>query len=287
MLTVLTVPAFDDNYLWIIHDGRHAAVVDPGDAEPILAALAEHGLSLVAILLTHHHADHIGGVPRLLQHAKVPVFGPARENIGTVTRPLVEGDVATVAELDLTLSVLDMPGHTRGHIGYVATDRQWLFCGDTLFAGGCGRLFEGTPQQMCDSLAKLAALPGSTKVFCAHEYTLSNLRFALAVEPGNAALVERMALEQAKRAPFFHGKLDHVNPSKLDDPEEWRKIPILDKDMLRGLSDVEFYSKFCVKPDGGIAEYWRSGGVTGQPLFYPRSFRDIEYGLLSFARTFD
>ncbi|MBC7514434.1 MAG: hydroxyacylglutathione hydrolase [Herminiimonas sp.] len=200
MLTVLTVPAFNDNYLWLIHDGRHAAVVDPGDAEPILAALAEHGLSLVAILLTHHHADHIGGVPRLLQHAEVPVFGPARENIGTVTRPLVEGDVATVAELDLTLSVLDVPGHTRGHISYVATDRQWLFCGDTLFAGGCGRLFEGTPQQMCDSLAKLASLPGSTKVYCAHEYTLSNLRFALAVEPGNAALVERMALEQAKRA---------------------------------------------------------------------------------------
>ena len=200
MLNVLTVPAFDDNYLWLIHDGRHAAVVDPGDAEPILAALAEHGLSLVAILLTHHHADHIGGVPRLLQHARVPVFGPAGENIGAVTRPLVEGDVATVPELDLTLSVLDVPGHTRGHIAYVATDRQWLFCGDTLFAGGCGRLFEGTPQQMCASLAKLAALPGSTKVYCAHEYTLSNLRFALAVEPGNAALVERFAREEAKRA---------------------------------------------------------------------------------------
>ena len=200
MLTVLTVPAFDDNYLWLIHDGRHAAVVDPGDAGPILAALAEHGLTLVAILLTHHHADHIGGVPRLLQHANVPVFGPARENIATVTRPLSEGDIATVPELDLVLSVLDVPGHTRGHIAYVATDRQWLFCGDTLFAGGCGRLFEGTPQQMCISLAKLAALPGSTRVYCAHEYTLSNLRFALAVEPANVALVERMVVEQAKRA---------------------------------------------------------------------------------------
>ena len=200
ILTVLTIPAFDDNYLWLIHDGQYAAVVDPGDAEPILAALTKHGLTLVAILLTHHHADHIGGVPRLLQHAKVPVFGPAREHIGTVTRPLVEGDVATVAELDLALSVLDVPGHTRGHIAYVATDRHWLFCGDTLFAGGCGRLFEGTPQQMCDSLAKLACLPGSTKVYCAHEYTLSNLRFALAVEPGNPVLVTRMALEEAKRA---------------------------------------------------------------------------------------
>ena len=200
MLEVLTVPAFDDNYLWIIHDGRHAAVVDPGAAEPILAALAAHGLVLAAILLTHHHADHIGGVPRLLQHASVPVFGPAHEHIATVTQPLVEGDVARVPELDLVLSVLDVPGHTRGHIAYVATDRQWLFCGDTLFAGGCGRLFEGTPQQMCTSLAKLSALPGSTKVYCAHEYTLSNLRFAIAVEPGNPALVERMACEQAKRA---------------------------------------------------------------------------------------
>ena len=200
MLTVLTVPAFDDNYLWLIHDGRHAAVVDPGAAEPILAVLAAHGLSLVAILLTHHPADHIGGVPRLLQHADVPVFGPAHENIGCVTHPLVEGAVVSVPELDLQLSVLDVPGHTRGHIAYVATDQDWLFCGDTLFAGGCGRLFEGTPQQMCASLAKLSALPGPTKVYCAHEYTLSNLRFAMAVEPGNAVLVERMAREQAKRA---------------------------------------------------------------------------------------
>ncbi len=200
MLKVLTVPAFEDNYLWLIHDGHNAAVVDPGDAQPILTALAEHGLTLVAILLTHHHADHSGGVPRLLQHAQVPVFGPAGENIATVTRPLVEGDIATIPELGLALSVLDVPGHTRGHIAYVATDRQWLFCGDTLFAGGCGRLFEGTPQQMCASLAKLAALPGSTQVYCAHEYTLSNLRFALAVEPGNAALVARIAREQARRA---------------------------------------------------------------------------------------
>ena len=200
MLKVVAVPAFDDNYLWLIHDGQHAAVVDPGDACPILAALAAHQLSLVAILLTHHHADHIGGVPRLLQHFTVPVFGPAGENIPAITQPLVEGDVATVPELDLRLSVLDVPGHTRGHIAYVGAEHGWLFCGDTLFAGGCGRLFEGTPAQMTDSLAKLAALPDATEVFCAHEYTLSNLRFANAVEPGNADLQARIVREQAKRA---------------------------------------------------------------------------------------
>ena len=203
MPTVLTVPAFDDNYLWLIHDGRHAAVVDPGDAGPILAALAENGLSLVAILLTHHHADHIGGVPRLLADPGVPdgipVYGPAQDGIAAVTRPLAEGDTVTLPELGLTFSVLDVPGHTRGHIAYVAQEQPWLFCGDTLFAGGCGRLFEGTPAQMSASLDKLAALPENTQVYCAHEYTLANLRFARAAEPENAALAERQKQAVALR----------------------------------------------------------------------------------------
>jgi hydroxyacylglutathione hydrolase len=199
-LHVLAVPAFNDNYLWLIHDGARAAVVDPGDAAPILAALHAHGLSLTAILLTHHHGDHIGGVPALLERFDVPVFGPRHDGIAAVTHPLGEGDVVTVPGLDLTLSVLDVPGHTKGHIAYHrAGATPWLFCGDTLFAGGCGRLFEGTPAQMAASLDKLAALPAATKVFCAHEYTLSNLRFACAVEPGNAALRERMDVESAKR----------------------------------------------------------------------------------------
>jgi hydroxyacylglutathione hydrolase len=202
-LNVITVPAFTDNYLWLINDGRHAAVVDPGDAAPVLAALAAHGLTLTAILLTHHHADHTGGVEELLRHGEVTVFGPGSEAITGVTKPLGQGDLIDVPGLDLRLAVLDVPGHTRGHIAYVRSggpEENWLFCGDTLFAGGCGRLFEGTPEQMMTSLAKLAALPGDTKVFCAHEYTVSNLRFAKAVEPENAALMERIDRENAKRA---------------------------------------------------------------------------------------
>lgn len=198
-LSVLAIPAFNDNYLWLMHDGTHAAVVDPGEAAPVLAALETNGLILAAILLTHHHADHVGGVPELLKKFNVPVFGPANEAITGVTNPLAEGDTVLIPALDLTLSVLEVPGHTRGHIAYVAHQHPWLFCGDTLFAGGCGRLFEGSPTQMMASLAKLAALPDATQVYCAHEYTLANLRFALEVEPGNAALVARINTEQAKR----------------------------------------------------------------------------------------
>lgn len=204
-LSVLPIPAFTDNYIWLVHDGTQAVVVDPGDSSPVFAALKAHQLSLVAILLTHHHADHVGGVPSLLQQFKVPVFGPRTEAIKNITVPLTEGDHAFIPELELTLSVLDVPGHTRGHIAYVAADQGWLFCGDTLFAGGCGRLFEGTPAQMISSLNKFAALPDSTQVYCAHEYTLSNLRFAKEVEPSNDAIDRRIQSEQAKR--------DHGEPT--------------------------------------------------------------------------
>jgi len=201
-LSILTLPAFQDNYLWLIHDGVHAAVVDPGDAGPVRAALARHGLRLTAILLTHHHADHIGGVPALLAEWQVAVFGPRDDGIALVSAPLGEGDRIEVPGLALALEVMDVPGHTLGHIAYVrrGPGANWLFCGDTLFGAGCGRLFEGTPRQMQESLTKLAALPDDTLVYCAHEYTLSNLRFALTVEPDNAALAARMETDGARRA---------------------------------------------------------------------------------------
>lgn len=199
-LKVSTIPAFTDNYLWLIHDNQHAVVVDPGDATPVLAALEANNLKLDAILLTHHHADHVGGVQDLLQRFDVPVYGPAKEKIACITNKLHQGDRVELSAPHISFSVIDVPGHTAGHIAYFVAEQDWLFCGDTLFAGGCGRLFEGTPAQMTESLAKLCALPDSTLVYCAHEYTLSNLRFALAAEPGNIALQERFSLEEQKRA---------------------------------------------------------------------------------------
>jgi hydroxyacylglutathione hydrolase len=226
-LNVLTVPAFNDNYLWLIHDGVHAVVVDPGDAVPILAALKANHLSLIAILTTHHHADHVGGVATLLQTYNVPVYGPARDHISTVSKPLQENDVVTIDELNLKLSVLDVPGHTLGHIAYFAREQGWLFCGDTLFAGGCGRLFEGTPAQMLSSLDKLAALPDDTKVFCAHEYTMSNLRFAQAAEPGNEALARRIAAEQAKRDRNLPTVPSSIGLEKLTNPFLRARVPAI------------------------------------------------------------
>lgn len=202
MLAIHGVPAFQDNYLWVMARGRDAAVVDPGDADPVEAWLAEKGLELRSILATHHHGDHVGGLAELAGRWKCPVFGPAGERIAGLTQKLREGERITVPGLEVPLEVLDVPGHTAGHIAYVHRDPAdpFVFCGDTLFAGGCGRLFEGTPEQMVASLSKLASLPPATRVYCAHEYTLANLRFARAVEPGNAELAERERREGAKRA---------------------------------------------------------------------------------------
>ncbi|MEO8740432.1 MAG: hydroxyacylglutathione hydrolase [Casimicrobiaceae bacterium] len=197
MPTIIPIPAFSDNYIWLLRDGNVAAIVDPGDAAPVIAYLESEGLALSAILATHHHGDHVGGIPALLARAKVPVFGPATEAIPGRTHALGEGDAIVVPGLDLRLSVLDIPGHTAGHIAFVGTGL--VFSGDTLFAAGCGRLFEGSPTQMVSSLDKLAALPGDTAIYCGHEYTMSNLRFARAVEPDRAALLQRQTRDQAKR----------------------------------------------------------------------------------------
>jgi hydroxyacylglutathione hydrolase len=201
MTAIIPIPAFADNYIWLLREGGVAAVVDPGDAAPVLAYLERERLELAAIVNTHHHGDHVGGNRALLARSQVPVFGPARETIPGVTRVLAEGDTFSLPGIGLDLSVLDVPGHTAGHIACTGrtAESPIVFCGDTLFTGGCGRLFEGTPAQMVDSLSKLAALPADTRVFCGHEYTLANLRFAQAVEPANALLRQRQAGAQAKR----------------------------------------------------------------------------------------
>ena len=246
-LAVTAVPAFDDNYLWLVHapaDPRQVLVVDPGDAATVEAALRAQSLVLAGILVTHHHGDHVGGVQALAAahgpqaacgselardaatcgselardssvgsklpptgnlgsklpptKAALPVFGPGNEDIEGITHPVQGGDRVELPALGFSFAVLDVPGHTRGHIAYAGHGA--VFCGDTLFSGGCGRLFEGTPAQMHTSLGALAALPPETQVYCAHEYTASNLRFALAVEPDNAALVAYAADVAALRA---------------------------------------------------------------------------------------
>lgn len=195
------IPAFTDNYIWALHDGTHALVVDPGDAVPVIDWLQTQGIRLAGILITHHHADHTGGVADLIQHSDAMAWGPAFEALPDGVQRLQGGDTVTL--LDQVFEVIDVPGHTAGHIAYFCPDvdgSPLLFCGDTLFSAGCGRLFEGTPAQMLASLDRLSRLPGQTRVCCTHEYTLSNLRFAHAVEPGNIELARHTIWCEAERA---------------------------------------------------------------------------------------
>jgi hydroxyacylglutathione hydrolase len=219
MLEVSPLRAFSDNYLWLIRapdDRRGAVVVDPGDARPVEDALARDGLALRAILVTHHHADHVGGVRALAEKFRAPVFGPSRERMPCDVQPIDDGDVVSLAELGLEFRVMAVPGHTLGHVAYHGHGA--LFCGDTLFSAGCGRLFEGTAQQMLASLDRIATLPDDTRVYCAHEYTLSNLRFAAAVEPGNADVLAALEAGRELRAhdgitlPSTLGRERRINP---------------------------------------------------------------------------
>lgn len=204
-LTITPIPAFNDNYIWALQnaDGQ-VYVVDPGDATPVQAWLTAQQLTLAGILITHHHKDHTGGLDALLAQAPVPVYGPAGGHIRQLDHSLQEGDQITVFGHEFT--VMETPGHTLDHIVYFypGQDRDTdnpplLFCGDTLFAGGCGRIFEGDPPMMYNSLQRLAALPATTRVFCAHEYTLANLAFAAGADPDNPDLAERRITERGKR----------------------------------------------------------------------------------------
>ncbi len=202
---VTPIAAFTDNYIWAIHDEQFAWVVDPGDAAPVLAWLQRSGRLLAGMLLTHHHADHIGGVAALLGRCgPLPVYGPADRRLPATVAALADGDHLDIewsgAGGRLALEVMAVPGHTATHIAFYAAAPGWLFCGDTLFSVGCGRLFEGTAAEMQTSLDRLAALPAATRVYCAHEYTAANCRFALAVEPDNPALRARATEVETLRA---------------------------------------------------------------------------------------
>jgi hydroxyacylglutathione hydrolase len=201
MIEITGLHAFEDNYIWLVKNpgSSRAVAVDPGDEAPVLAWLRQHGCQLSAILITHHHYDHVGGITELQQaYPEVEVYGPANESIRGMTHPLREGERPRIAGLDAAFRVLEVPGHTLGHIAYFG--EGVLFCGDTLFAAGCGRVFSGTFEQLSDSLRRIAALPGDTQVYCAHEYTLANLGFAEWVEPANPDLAKRIKREQEKRA---------------------------------------------------------------------------------------
>jgi hydroxyacylglutathione hydrolase len=225
-LDVRPVRAFSDNYIWLIDAPRapgRVVAVDPGDADPVIAELQRSGLSLGAILLTHHHPDHIGGVPKLLAHWPVPVMAPEDSRIAQRTRTLREGESCDLPDLGLSFEILQVPGHTVSHIAFYGHGA--VFCGDTLFSAGCGRMFEGNPTQMNASLTKLRRLPPATRMYCGHEYTAANLRFALTVDPGNRAALEyqrevaRLRASDLPSLPSLMALENQVNPFlRCDDP---------------------------------------------------------------------
>jgi hydroxyacylglutathione hydrolase len=253
-LNVRPVRAFSDNYIWLIESPRaqgRLVAVDPGDAAPVIAELQSSGASLAAILLTHHHPDHIGGVTELLRHGAVPVIGPDDSRIAQRTRTVRDAEHLELPDLGLTFEILQVPGHTVSHIAFWGHGA--LFCGDTLFSAGCGRMFEGTPRQMNDSLTKLRNLPPETQVFCGHEYTAANLRFALTVEPANAA-----ALDYQGRVERVRAAGNPTLPSTLD--LEIRVNPFLRCDVPTVVSAAEIHAGKSLKDPAevfGVLRAWK------------------------------
>lgn len=213
-LSIEGIPALESNYIWAVHDGRHAVLVDPGEAGPALQWLADAGLELGALFITHHHWDHTNGIDDILARHAVPVYGPEDRRIPQVDHPLREGDHAQLEQPAADFEVLSVPGHTSIHIAFFG--HRMLLCGDALFSAGCGRVFEGTPEQMLASLDKLADLPSDTRVFCGHEYTVANCRFALTVEPENDDLRARSREAEERRE-----KSDITLPSRIGDERRY------------------------------------------------------------------
>jgi hydroxyacylglutathione hydrolase len=217
MNNIFAISAFSDNYIWCVHDSKHAIVVDPGDAEPVIRTLKEKQLILTSILITHHHHDHTGGIKKLVSaYPDVKVYGPKNPKIEGIDLRLSEGESLSLSNPQLDLNILETPGHTLDHI--VFYNKELMFCGDTLFSAGCGRMFEGTPEVFYHSLQKLARLPEQTKVYCTHEYTLANLAFAAHVDPENKVLHDYQNWANTQREsnkitlPSSIGEQKKINP---------------------------------------------------------------------------